>query len=276
MRVFAFTLAFAGLTLAAIGTPVSAQSRIDRSEQQSRSRTSDQAEQQDQDTYSGTVNILRLKKVPIRNSDLNHSVALVRTDDGHQGVIDLGPADDLQELQLKSGQQIDVRGKSVRVGDRHVLMASRITSQGDALQIDRSQQPRERTRRVVMRSDLRDKSQQRQSRRAAVRGKVEQTKRVEVRDLGVDHLVVLVRTDNGKVRIVDLGPVDNLNRVRFARGDTIVADGNVVAVGDRQVLMARRVGSEDQQQDIQRDSAKKNRSNRTSAQRERNSRQRDQ
>jgi orotate phosphoribosyltransferase len=69
---------------------------------------------------------------------------------------------------------------------------------------------------------------------------VQAAKRVKLRNRDLEHLVALVRTTSNRTRLVDLGPANQLE-VELSRGDKLAAIGDVITVGDRQVMMARAI-----------------------------------
>lgn len=84
-------------------------------------------------------------------------------------------------------------------------------------------------------------------------GEILRTKRVERKTTGQEHLVALVETDQGRRRIVDLGPTENLNDLDLGRGDRISVLGKASrAAGDVPIVLAQRLKAGDQHITIQR------------------------
>jgi hypothetical protein len=90
------------------------------------------------------------------------------------------------------------------------------------------------------RDRARDAEQSNQRPRSRIRGMVQAAKRVKLRNRDLEHLVALVRTTSNRTRLVDLGPANQLE-VELSRGDKLAAIGDVITVGDRQVMMARAI-----------------------------------
>lgn len=78
---------------------------------------------------------------------------------------------------------------------------------------------------------------------AAISGKVIRDKQVKLRDAAGSHLVVLVQAEKGRSLAVDLGSAAALD-VRRLRGAELMAQGPLVRVGDRAVLMAERASAD--------------------------------
>jgi hypothetical protein len=256
--------------------------RVDVLERRERASRNDSADmggdmELSRQEVSASGRIASVKRVGLRNRDVKHVVVMLETARNRRGIVDLGPADELQDLRLERGVRISVTGNVVGVGDRRVLMADEITMGDRNVQIDRSLTSRMRTRRAVRQSDLRERlerpfargnvfgdradeqvtrsqepsraerssqsGESGQSRRVAmVRGKIEKTKVVKRRNADDQNLVALVRQKNDTVRCVDLGAVsERINQDQVKQGDQLVAMGDPARIGDRPVLLAQRV-----------------------------------
>lgn len=102
------------------------------------------------------------------------------------------------------------------------------------------------------RQTKRDRRSGRQQRSISAPGKIKRLKEVELRGADEKHTVVLLESEKGNTRVVDLGASDNLAELDLQEGDTIAVEGDVVQVGNRQVLMARNVRSKDKTRKINR------------------------
>jgi hypothetical protein len=58
---------------------------------------------------------------------------------------------------------------------------------------------------------------------------------------GADHLVAQIEKENGRKVLVDLGPAENLYGAELNRGAWIAATGPVMHVGDKDLVLARRL-----------------------------------
>jgi hypothetical protein len=206
--------------------------------------------------------ILRLKKVEIKGRDQAHLVALLRTRRDRRGIVDLGPVEQLEDLQLRQGDRIEVRGQPIKVKDRGVLMAEAVRKSERRTGVERSQRATRVARRAVRRTDLRrnqtetqptekteERTQSRRSQRDSrmrltrghLEGKVIRTKQVDVRGTPGKHLVVLLETDRGNRMPIDLGPTANLKEARLSSGDRLMVKGFLVNVGDKRTVIAEEV-----------------------------------
>jgi hypothetical protein len=81
--------------------------------------------------------ILKTKKVTLKNTNRQHTVVLLETDKGRR-IADLGPSRNLGELQIDEGQKISVQGRFARTRDQvPVLLARRVQANGQAISVDR-------------------------------------------------------------------------------------------------------------------------------------------
>ena len=204
--------------------------------QQTQTREGDRGARQQERRGSVSGQVIRTKKVGIRNHSLEHLVVLLRTDRRRLAIVDLGPVRQISDARISSGDRLSANGRVARVGDRYTLMADQIRKDGRTIEIDRRRRTSGRQVQAAFRGE-----EGRTRREATGQGRVVRTKKVGLRGRPLEHLVALVRTDQGDIRVVDLGPVRNLQEVKLATGDAIVVSGEVVRVGDRQVLMASRL-----------------------------------
>ncbi|QDV40504.1 hypothetical protein Enr13x_03100 [Stieleria neptunia] len=82
--------------------------------------------------YKGTIE--KTKTIDIRGVD--HTLVKVKTSDGKTMMVDLGPAKNRQS-KLSDGAEITVQGVPLKVNDRVVLMARKITQDGKSTEIHR-------------------------------------------------------------------------------------------------------------------------------------------
>ena len=96
------------------------------------------------------------------------------------------------------------------------------------------------------------RQKQSQPPRRSISGQVVRTKKVGVRGAPVENLVVLLRTENDKKAIVDLGPVKGLKSMQIASGDQLKASGRLVSVEGKKILMAHQLQKNGRTAQIQR------------------------
>jgi hypothetical protein len=205
--------------------------------------------------------ILRMKKVDLRGRDASHTVALLRTERGKMGVVDLGPVKQLQSLKLQQGDRIEVRGKPVRVNKRGVLMANSIRKSGQRVGVDRMEQPVRAAKKAVRQTELRQtasrqrtdqarqqpkrssemRSPKRRLQRGHLAGEVIRTKQVDVRGSDEKQMVVLIETERGNRIPVDLGPTSGLKDVKLSSGDRVRINGFMAKVGEKQLVVAEQL-----------------------------------
>ncbi len=84
---------------------------------------------------SGTI-VSTMKASPKKNGSTQHTMVKLKTNDGKQALVDLGPTEGMS-ADLKDGQKLDVSGVAIKVKDRPVLFASKVTVDGKEMSIDR-------------------------------------------------------------------------------------------------------------------------------------------
>lgn len=229
------------------GSRTQSESQDRRSRSRADDRQSDSRSSQ-KPMISGGGEVVRTKKVQLRGARDEHLVVQLQMDGGNRRIVDLGPVTQFKRNPVKTGDRIVVRGHVARFGDHQVLMASQVRANDRVVDIQRRSR---RDQQIGRREGSRER------RNIAGRGRLSQQKVVQVRDRSgrtADHLVVLLETDQGHRRVVDLGPVENLRTMRLATGDTIAVKGQVIAVGDKQILVATDVQSGDRSARISRGS----------------------
>lgn len=187
----------------------------------SNQQRSNQQNMQDAKQQSASGTVLRTKRVSL--PDGKHLVVEVETDRGKALAVDLGPTAELSEFDLQKGDDVEIRGMMTQIGNKRVLMASRLTMNGDTRQIQRK--------------------------RRKFQGQITSTKRVKIR--GNEHFVAIVE-QNGKQRAIDLGPADSLGQWNLQQGDRITVSGPPVKVQDRVIVMAQTVTHDGKERTISR------------------------
>ncbi len=110
---------------------------IEQGEIAQRTRKTDMAAMKEKKQIKGTV--LSEKNVDLSGQDQQFKVALIELQEGEQVIADLGPTDQLN-MEIKQGEQVEIEGNLVRIGNQVILFASSVSAQGQETQIQRDQQ----------------------------------------------------------------------------------------------------------------------------------------
>jgi plastocyanin len=86
--------------------------------------------------------IQRSQTIRIPGVDEPLRIALIRTDDGQSIIAELGPEPRLEGITLNRGDEIDVRGRSFRLGNHRILLAERVRAHGETVMVAEELQPR--------------------------------------------------------------------------------------------------------------------------------------
>jgi hypothetical protein len=154
------------------------------------------------------------KNVAVRGID--HVVVQVKQQDGQPIVVDLGPKTGLKKLKVETGSTIAAQGPMTKAADKQVLLANSVTVDGQTHQLDR--QPRE------------------------FQGTIVDTREVNVR--GQPHTLVVMKTQAGKQRLVDIGRSDRLEELDLRKNAQITVRGVPFKVKNRPLVMAHSVESD--------------------------------
>jgi hypothetical protein len=179
----------------------------------------------DEEMLSGSVQ--DVKQVRNRTRGGQNTVALVKTSDGRSVIADLGPTQPLLDLALVRGDDLKAGGHRENIGPYSVLMAHQVKSGANRV------------------SQSRDTAWSGRDYRQ-VNGRIEQFRDIRVRETGAIHRAASVRTDDGRLALVDFGPSDTSKiPATAAPGDRVTASGSIAQVGNYPVLFADRVSMKD-------------------------------
>ena len=159
--------------------------------------------------YQITGTIEKMKDVQVRNN--THSVVTLNAK-GKSAFVDLGPANELKELNLNKGDKIAVAGPKAPVGKTSILIAQQVQSGNREIDVHR---------------------QNRQ-----IDGKVASTHESKIR--GKQHLIAMVETGKSRKVAVDLGVADKLD-TQIQQGAELSFNGVPVKVKDRKLIVADEV-----------------------------------
>jgi hypothetical protein len=81
--------------------------------------------------------VIELWEGRLQNVDDEHTLALVRLNQGQVMVVDLGPSDDIDDLDLDKGDQIVLVGRLGSIDGQQALLASSVATDDDSVTIDR-------------------------------------------------------------------------------------------------------------------------------------------
>jgi hypothetical protein len=171
---------------------------------------------------SVTGTITSKKRSSVR--DTRHLIVGIERDQGNRVIADLGPVTELDQLDLALGDRINVKGPLSQVGNKKVLIAQHIRSQGDQADIYRQ--------------------------RRTYEGQVTNTHETTIR--GKTHLIAMLETNRGgRERAVDLGAADKLP-TRIHKGVKLTVEGAPVQVRDMTLVMAQSINQDGEEIKIDR------------------------
>ncbi|HEU4685340.1 MAG TPA: hypothetical protein VFS39_12625 [Nitrospira sp.] len=189
----------------------------------------------------GTVK--RLKRVSLKGAEGEHLVALVAGNGGRRMVVDLGPASAFRETPVMTGDRIAVRGPFAWVSDRKVLFAQRVHVNGETIQVtrERNVDRRQLDRRI------------RQPGETPVTGQIEESKELRLRGVNRRHVVVRLKTDDGRHMLADLGTPQDIAALSLESGRSITVEGPTISVNGKPLVLARHVIADGKRAEVDRD-----------------------
>ncbi len=176
----------------------------------SNNKASSQPERKSSKAQQVTGNVQRTKQVSVRG--IPHLVAEVAPQKGEPIAVDLGPKAKSRDIDVSKGDAITARGPITKAGDKPILLAQAVTIGGEKQhQIDRQAR--------------------------SFNGTLVDTHQTRVG--GRQHTFVVLKTNAGKQRLVDLGRSDRLQELDLRKNTKISVRGVPFKIKDRPLVMAQ-------------------------------------
>lgn len=173
------------------------EARRDGRAEQRRSRSAQSANRLRPRTIEGTIeNLQPMQLAGMRNP---HLLAKVRTDRYGELPVCLGPRQELSKLNLKSGDQVRIEGIKAQINDRAIVLASKVSTDGDSVSVD---------------------FPQRQNRKR-VRATIRSTRTANFKRFDEPFLIGEVETRGGRTAMVNFGPKSELGNLNLEQGDQL-------------------------------------------------------
>ena len=166
---------------------------------------------------SGTIQAMT--EVALFSFDQPHKVARVANDEGRSAKVDLGPADQLDELGLAEGDAIEVVGHRGMINDRPVLMAVEVTKDERSARLDRP------TDNYMKR----------------VRGELRGTRTSRFRDRDEPFVIAEFSTAGGRETTVILGPESVFKDVDLSEGASAAMLVRPARLNGRKAMVAEQI-----------------------------------
>ena len=185
----------------------------------------------------------RVKRVALRGAEGEHLVALVTGGAGRRMIVDLGPPQQYRNIPITGGDQIAVRGPIGWISDRKVLMAQRVHVNGQTVRVarDRAIDARQLERRPGEAND------------APVTGEIQQAHALRLHGVDTRHMVVRLKTEDGRQILADLGTPADLSGVALDQGRSITVQGPTIRVSGKPLILAHHLTAEGKRVEIDRE-----------------------
>lgn len=106
--------------------------------------------------------VVQQKEVGFQGRTDTNTVVLMQTEEGKHLVVDLGPTEELQEVDIKQGVPVEVEGTLVTVGDRLVVMGEQLNVGQKQVSIQRKQDQRQARADIGQRGQRQQQQKQQQ------------------------------------------------------------------------------------------------------------------
>lgn len=110
-------------------------------------------------------------------------------------------------------------------------------------------EPRERVRMYKTEPPVRTQTQQ-SSVSTQVNGSLQSYREINLQGQPEPHTIVKIRTSDGRIALVDLGPRVDLREMNLEQGDTVVAEGRRGTINNEPVLIATSIRAEGQSREL--------------------------
>ena len=200
------------------GQTISIDRSVDFGSQRNREQVSQNRQQSGQQSrqqfQSLTGEVSRIKTISVRGKQ--HQAAILKTNDGQSALADLGPKNQTK-IDVQQGDLLTVRGPIIRANGQRIILVTSVRQNGEQTSLRRP---------GISHSDANQQS---------VSGDVVETPTTTVR--GQQRQLAKIKTDEGEMVLVDLGPADALEK-ELSKGDKITAYGAAIKAGDQQAFVA--------------------------------------
>jgi hypothetical protein len=184
-----------------------------------RTDTSDRSFDRSRSMQRTSGRIQSLSRKEFVGQDEPHVVAKIQTESGRTATVDLGPQSKLSRANLQQGDRIEVTGRTGKVDERTVLMADKVTKDGQQFRVDRTGG-----------TNLRK-----------FEGTIQQIRKVNYRNLDEEHMQARVQLRDGDTKVVDLGATSDLRNAQISQGKRIEFLADSVRINGEPGLRAEQI-----------------------------------
>lgn len=192
-----------------------------RRQSQRRQQTAQRGrERRSQRTVNIEGEVQDMREIQMHDEDAAYLVARVRTDSGRTAKVLLGKDEQLSQLDLSEGDNVEVEGRRGTINNRGILVALRVRSGDQQVRV----QPRRTGRQMEH-----------------VQGSVLRTRGARFRGHDETYLIAEIRGEEGRRHIVNMGPKEKFEDVEFGDAGEIRVLGHRGNISGRNALIAEQV-----------------------------------
>lgn len=201
-----------------------------RAAQQQQGRSSDQyaSDSRNSRTLQVKGTVKKLQRKQMMDSDQKKVVATLEDQQKRIATVCLGPENKVNQLNLSEGDTIHAHGKRARVDGRPILMARKVSANGQSIE--------------------NQISQQRKLKR--LKGEVVSVRKANFEGRDGEFLVARIHTDQQGTQQVNLGTAQDLSDLNISEGTEIRVLAREGKINNRPAMIAEAVRANEQSVDV--------------------------
>ncbi len=182
-----------------------------------------QNENAGEQTVEGQITGFRHVNLHPKNApEKNCSFVRLHLSNGQDVIVDVGPKNKLDRLNLAAGDQLTAQGQYQQVAGQDVLVASQLEVNGQTVDVERAQENPAN----ILTGEIEG------FHNLAVQGGQGEQE---------NQTLAKLRLDNGQIKILDLGPQERLSSLELQKGDRIRVRTEKGTLDNRPILLANRI-----------------------------------
>jgi len=165
-----------------------------------------------------TGDIQKVKKLQLPGHNQHLLVAHIKTDDGRNVLVNLGPAEQVPSLNLQEGEEITVAGPGIHLGNLSLVLANRVRHHGKTTPIEAFTDIEPQWRNL--------------------NGTLNKVEKIQVSGIDQPMVLGLLKTDQGKQVVVNFSPSGQVRTQDLQQGQQISVQGPFIHVDGVRFLLA--------------------------------------
>jgi hypothetical protein len=166
--------------------------------------------------------ITQMKQVTLPGQNRPWCAALVQTKDGQKYLVNLGPKNKLEELDLEKGTQVSIRGPVCRCDGEYLMLGERIRANGHTYEANEEGETTQPATREIA-------------------GTVQTTRMMQPPGAKNRWRMVQIKDKDGQEFFVNLGPEEETEHLELNKGQRVTINGDCVEFHGKEFCLAKRI-----------------------------------